>query len=168
MHRGCPGTGRGLGEGTQARPHVCSSRRQVGSEGGELAGLQLCASRRSCSTCSSWASGSSGAGGRCSLRAEQAGPRLPVLVSRVRGPLEVGLRSPTYSIPEWGSNHRGSPDGKDLPSPGPVSVEPAPAPALSSRCFSLWGDRGGSCCPCWEGRVTQGGPPEPQGLTLSI
>lgn len=98
VHQGCPGAGRGLGEGVQARPHVCSSRRQLFSEAGELAGLQLCASRRSCSTCSSWASRSSGAEGRCSLRAEQAGPRLPELVPKVRGSLEVGLRSPTYSI----------------------------------------------------------------------
>lgn len=135
-----PGVSRhrqGLGEGVQAGPHVCSSRRPLGSERGELAGLQPCASRRSCSTCSSWARRSSGAEGRCSLRAEQAGPRLPVLVSGVRGPLEVGLRSPTYNIPAWGSNHREGPDGKDLPSPGPVGVEPAPVPALRSRCFSL-------------------------------
>lgn len=50
--------------GAQGGPHVCISRRQLGSEGGEPAGLELWASRRSCSTRSSWASESLGAAGR--------------------------------------------------------------------------------------------------------
>lgn len=140
--RGIQAPSRGLGEGVWGRPHVCSSRRQFVSEDGELAGLQLCASRRSCSTCSSWASGSSGAEGRCTLRAEQAGPHPPVPLLKVRRPLDLGLRSPTHSIPEGGSDHQESPDWRDLPSPGPVSTEPASVLALSSRCFSLWGRTG--------------------------
>lgn len=43
----------GLSEGVCGRPHVCSGRRQVGSAGGEPAGLDAWASRRSCSTWSS-------------------------------------------------------------------------------------------------------------------
>lgn len=72
---------RGLGEGVWGRPHICSSRRWFGSKGGELAGLDLWASWRPCSTWRSWASGSSVAGGRHRMRAEQAGPHplAPVL-----------------------------------------------------------------------------------------
>lgn len=49
------------------------------------------------------------------------------------------LRSPTHSIPEGDSGYPESPDGRDLPSPGPVGMEPAFVPVLSSRCFCLWG-----------------------------
>lgn len=62
------GSGGGVGQ-----PHVCSSRRWLGSEDGEPAGLDLWASLRSCSTWSSWASGSWGAGGRRRMGAEQVG-----------------------------------------------------------------------------------------------
>lgn len=65
-------------------------------------------------------------------RAGRASPTMPV--PKAKG----HLRSPTHSIPEGDSSHPQSPDGRDLPSPQPVSTEAASVPAFSSRCFSLW------------------------------